>query len=258
MTNQQISLLIRSKVQSAWTQFTDGLVPVLSPLDPNVDPYIADIPLTMVVPPIYGSANPKFTDFIAPGMIVNIAFASSIGLTALAFVVDKREGTMDRTWSSGVRAGEVLLGHIIIQFFVLLIQVSLLLFCALYIFSLPMVGSLVTVFSLTMILGMAGMLYGLWISSICEDEQQAISLSLGSFFPVLLLSGVIWPVQAMPTAMYYISIILPTTWAANGMRDIGDRGWGFDNKDVYTCFAVVSGWVLLFAWAAVRGLKSRD
>ena len=35
-------------------------------------------------------------------MIINIAFAQSIGLTALAFVIDKREGTMDRTWASGI------------------------------------------------------------------------------------------------------------------------------------------------------------
>jgi hypothetical protein len=42
--------------------------------------------------PIYGEANPTFTDFVAPGMLVTIIFAQSIGLTALGLVIERREG----------------------------------------------------------------------------------------------------------------------------------------------------------------------
>ena len=55
----------------------------------------------VILPPIYGSPNPSFTDFIAPGMIVSIGFAMSIGLTALIFVIERREGMLDRTWAAG-------------------------------------------------------------------------------------------------------------------------------------------------------------
>ena len=53
-------------------------------------------PVQQVTPPIYGEANPKFTDFIAPGMIIAIAFAQSIGLTAMSVVMARLEGTQDR------------------------------------------------------------------------------------------------------------------------------------------------------------------
>jgi hypothetical protein len=84
--------------------------------------------------------NPVFTDFIAPGMvwspslcllcvccrslcavpccaaqIITIAFAQSIGLTAVAFVMDKKSGCLDRAWSAGVRPSEMMLAQTTIQ-----------------------------------------------------------------------------------------------------------------------------------------------
>lgn len=50
----------------------------------------------LIAPPVFGELNPKFTDFIAPGMIIAIAFAQSIGLTAMAIVMARLEGTLDR------------------------------------------------------------------------------------------------------------------------------------------------------------------
>jgi ABC-type multidrug transport system permease subunit len=208
--------------------------------------------------PIFGAPHPRFTDFIAPGMIINIAFAQAIGLTALAFVIDKREGSLDRVYSCGVLPIELMIGHIANQFGVLVVQIALLLFCALYVFALPLVGSLVWVVLLTLLLGFSGMLYGLVISAVCEKEQEAIQMSLGSFFPVMLLSGVIWPVQAIPAGLKWLSLALPTTWAAGAMRSVLNRGWGINYQDVYTGFAVVAGWCVVFMWMAKRGLRNRD
>ncbi len=58
------------------------------------------------------------------------------------------------------------------------------------------------------------MSFGLLISSLVASEVEAVQLSLASFFPSLLLSGILWPLQAIPVGLRYISYILPTTWAA--------------------------------------------
>lgn len=60
-----------------------------------------------VLPPIYGDLNPSFIDFVGPGTLVTIAFAQSVGLTALSFVMSKKEGVLDRTWAAGVQPLEV-------------------------------------------------------------------------------------------------------------------------------------------------------
>ena len=67
----------------------------------------------LITPPVFGELNPKFTDFIAPGMIIAIAFAQSIGLTAMAIVMARLEGTLDR--QVGAR-GEMGIGKNIIFF----------------------------------------------------------------------------------------------------------------------------------------------
>jgi huntingtin len=256
-TNQQIFAFMQQQINSAYNEFLHSELDSLVEIGIKLNPREADLPVDFGTP-IFGSSHPRFTDFIAPGMIINIAFASSIGLTALAFVIDKREGSLDRVYSCGVYPSELIIGHLIIQFFVLAIQVGLLLFCALYVFSLPLVGSLLWVVLLTMLLGFSGMLYGLVISASCEKEQEAIQMSMGSFFPVMLLSGVIWPVQAIPAGLKWLSLALPTTWAAGAMRSVLNRGWDMSYQDVYTGFAVVSGWCILFGWMASSGLRNRD
>eukprot|EP00455_Lapot_gusevi_P020080 TRINITY_DN2134_c0_g1_i6.p1 TRINITY_DN2134_c0_g1~~TRINITY_DN2134_c0_g1_i6.p1 ORF type:complete len:387 (-),score=60.09 TRINITY_DN2134_c0_g1_i6:99-1259(-) len=258
MTNEQIYVMIQAQINTAFTAFLDQELNTLHNMGFPVNPNLAAPPIKLVDPPVYGSVHPKFTDFIAPGMIITIAFAQSIGLTALAFVLEKKEGTLDRCWSSGVRPSEVMVSHVVTQFFILLVQIGLLLFFALYIFSLPMNGNLGIVLLLTMLLGMSGMLYGLVISAICNKEQEAIQMSLGSFFPVMLLSGIIWPVEAIPTGLRYISMGLPTTWAANAMRSILNRGWSMEQHEVWSGFMVVIGWGVFFLILASRGLKSRD
>ncbi len=115
----------------------------------------------------------------------------------------------------------------------LTVQVSFLLIVALGIFQLPMVGSYVLVMTLSLLLGLTGMMVGLVISSLCEEEREAMQLALGSFFPAQLLSGIIWPLEAVPMGLRYISYMLPTTWAAGAMRSIMSRGWGITEFDVW-------------------------
>lgn len=245
MSNQQISSFVELSFQKAFTSLQNsmGFIGASSPL------YIA--------PPVYGPANPKFTDFIAPGMIINIAFAQAIGLTAAVFVQDKHTGNMDRQWAAGVRAPEILLAQLFSQFIMLFFQICCLLVVALGIFRLPMVGDLALVVLLAMSLGLAGMMLGLTISASTEDEQKATQLALGTFFPTLLLSGVIWPLQGMPLPLRYVSYCLPTTWAADAMRSIMSRGWGMSYPEVWKGFLITWSWLTFLFFVSVRSLKAQ-
>ena len=52
--------------------------------------------------------------------------------------------------------------------------------------------------TITILQGICGMAFGLLVSALCDNEQDAIQLALGSFYPNLLLSGIIWPLEGMP------------------------------------------------------------
>lgn len=144
-------------------------------------------------------------------------------------------------WAAGAKPSEVMIAHVVTQLVMLSIQVSLLLLVAVLVFSIPCHGSIASILGLTLLLGMAGMLYGLFLSSICADEQECVQYSTGSFFPVMLLSGILWPVEGIPGVLRYLAKSLPTTWAATALRDLMARGWGWENESVWQAFLVVFG-----------------
>lgn len=80
-------------------------------------------------------------------------------------------------------------------------QTALVLIFMLLVFGVTNNGSLVLVVILTLLQGMCGMCFGFVISAVCELERNAIQLALGSFYPTLLLSGVIWPIEGMPIVL---------------------------------------------------------
>ncbi|CAI5654764.1 unnamed protein product [Oreochromis niloticus] len=193
--------------------------------------------------PIYGSQNTDFTTFVTPGAVLSITFYLAVGLTALSFILERKEGLLDRCWVAGVSSLETMLAHLFSQLFVISIQIILLLLMILLvlkveaikpqnntkyrrgpfhwcIFRNPNEGSLVLVIILIVLQGVTGISFGLVISSAIDDEQSANQAALGIFYPNLILSGIIWPVECIPYPLRYLSLVLPQTYASEALRCI--------------------------------------
>lgn len=91
----------------------------------DVPAKLAALPITFEEP-VYGSNEPTFTEFMAPGVILSITYFMAVGLTALSFIIERKEGLLERSWVAGVTATEVMLAHVVAQFAVMLVQVRLL------------------------------------------------------------------------------------------------------------------------------------
>jgi len=109
-------------------------------------------------PPVYGEMGLSFTDFMGPGIITTYVHSSwislqlwcnscllsaprsstalgiSIGLTAVVLIQERKEGLIDRTWVAGVNVTEVIASQVITQFFILLVQILLMLVFVLFVF----------------------------------------------------------------------------------------------------------------------------
>lgn len=259
-TQQQISLTLQLKADEAFTPVIRSIAATLSPNSTTktaIDRLISTGPVD-ASDPIYGSKHPSFTDFVAPGIMVTIGFAQAIGLTAIAFVQDRKDGLLDRCWAAGVKPIEIVLAHVVTQFIVLVVQISAMLLVALEGFALPLEGSLFYVAALMLLLGLTGMSFGLLISASAETEVAAMQMAMGTFFPSMLLSGVIWPIQAIPSWLRYVSYALPTTWAAESMRSVMLRGWDISYQGVWAGFAAVAGYIVLLLLLASRRVRSVD
>uniref|UniRef100_A0A8D8X121 ABC transporter G family member 20 n=3 Tax=Cacopsylla melanoneura TaxID=428564 RepID=A0A8D8X121_9HEMI len=249
MSNQQIGLMLNRDLQLSYRDFAQNL---LSTCDQN--PKIADIPIQFKEP-IYGSNDPSFTDFVAPGVILTIVFFLAVALTSSALIIERMEGLLDRSWVAGVTPLEILFSHVITQFVVMCGQTALVLIFMIFVFGVECKGDLLLVIILTILQGLCGMCFGFVISAICELERNAIQLALGSFYPTLLLSGVIWPVEGMPILLRYISLCLPLTMATTSLRSILTRGWNLMEPDVYLGFISTITWIVLFLTISMLVLK---
>uniref|UniRef100_A0A3P8RB70 ABC transporter domain-containing protein n=1 Tax=Astatotilapia calliptera TaxID=8154 RepID=A0A3P8RB70_ASTCA len=207
--------------------------------------------------PIYGSQNTDFTTFVTPGAVLSITFYLAVGLTALSFVLERKEGLLDRCWVAGVSSLETMLAHLFSQLFVISVQIILLLLMMLLVFKNPNEGSLVLVIILIVLQGVTGISFGLVISSAIDDEQSANQAALGIFYPNLILSGIIWPVECIPYPLRYLSLVLPQTYASEALRCIMYRGWGLSRMMVWRGFAVTLGWNTFFLILATVILKLR-
>ncbi|XP_033125367.1 ABC transporter G family member 20-like [Anneissia japonica] len=242
LTNQQIALSLEQTLSLAYQQFITDLLSSIKV--PKINPEIAQLPLQFGSP-IYGTQDSDFTDFMAPGVILSIIFFLAVALTSLTFVMDRKEGLLERTWVAGASATEVMVAHVAVQFVIMSVQTTVVLIFILLVFDVPNEGSLFLVILLTLLQGLIGMAFGLMVSSVCDSEISAMQFSLGSFYPLILLSGIIWPLEGIPYPLRYFSQIMPQTYAIECLRSVLGRGWSLNFFDVYM------GFVTSFAWAFV-------
>jgi len=251
MSNYLIGLQLQRLLLQAFQSFAvDALA------ENNMSTAIAQLPVQLEEP-VYGVRDPTFTEFMAPGVLLSIAFLAAVALTAIALVQERKEGSLERSLVAGVSSTEFIISHVFTQLLVLHVQIFLLLIFTFLVFEIPSRGPFFWVTLLTLLQSSCGMAFGLMISAMTKEETSATMLALGSFYPNLLLSGTVWPTQAMPDAMRYFAYCLPQTLPIESLRYILSRGWDITHPEVATGFAVTIAWTSFFLIAAVVIFKAK-
>jgi ABC-type multidrug transport system permease subunit len=166
---------------------------------------------------------------------------------------------MDRTWVAGVNVAEIIISQVVTQFFILLVQIILMLVFVLWVFQVynRSASNIPLLMVLALLQGMTGMSFGLVISAICGNENTALQVAIATFYPVLVLSGVLWPLEGMPTVLRYLGSALPMTYPAQAMRAAMGRGWGLEYEEVWRGFVLGITWFVVFLFIAGIGLRIR-
>ena len=207
--------------------------------------------------PIYGHRDPSFTEYMAPGVIASIAFLAAIPLTSMVLVVENKNGLIERARVAGVPYFRILLSHLMPQTVVLFLQVLPLMLIVFPFFGIPYHGEFILIMALTYMQSICGMCFGLFVSTIARDENTATMLSLGFFYPNLLLSGTVWPTEAMNQYIRSVAYYLPQTLPIMSMRHMITRGWSLYEEEVICGFFVTFAWISIFLLASTLMAKFR-
>lgn len=160
----------------------------------------------------FNAANTS-TWYLVPGLIVLIMTLIGAFLTALVMAREWERGTLEALFVTPVRPVEILLAKIIPYFAVGMLGLALCLLAARFLFAVPMVGSLFAVVLSSMLYLIVAVSLGLVISSVTRNQFLASQVALiATFMPSMMLSGFLFDLRNVPTAVRMIGHLLPATY----------------------------------------------
>ena len=178
-------------------------------------------------------------------------------MTSMAIVREKERGNIELLLSTPITGMQIMLGKIFLYVFIGIIQVLLILLIAVFVFGIPFVGSLLWLSVCVLAFIATNLALGLCISSISQNQLQAVQLSIFIFLPSLLLSGFMFPFDGMPKWAQIISEILPLTHFLRLIRAIILKGT--EIKFIYVDLVWLLGlFALLLLGATLNFKKTLD
>ena len=154
-----------------------------------------------------------------PGIMGMIFILICAMMTSVSIVSEKEAGTMNLLLVSPVRPRTIILGKLVPYFLLSCIILTLVLVLGYTVLGLPFSFSVINVIWVTILYVVLALALGLLISTIASTQVSALLVSGVMFMiPVVLLSGMIFPVENMPLALQWLSCIIPARWYISAMR----------------------------------------
>ena len=165
--------------------------------------------------------------YIVPGLVGVILTMTMVMLTAMAIARERERGTLEQLIVSPVKNIELVLGKIAPYIVIGYVQMTLILLAGRVVFDVPLVGSLAMLYALAFVFIAANLALGLFFSTLAKTQQQAMQMSFFFMLPNILLSGFMFPFEAMPVPAQWLSQALPLTHFLRIVRGITLRGAKF-------------------------------
>ena len=201
------------------------------------------LPVDMRVRPLYNPAL-KSALFIVPGIIGIILTNILIVITAMAIVREREHGTLEQLIVTPLTRGEIMLGKITPYALVGLVQITSVLLVGHLLFRVPIRGSILLIYVVSLLFIVASLGMGLFISTLARNQAQAIQVSFFFLLPNILLSGFFFAREAMPEVARWIGLVLPLTYYLQVIRGIVLKGVGL--AELWPQSVALVGFALLF------------
>ena len=194
---------------------------------------------------------------IVPGLVGTILTMTMLIFTALSVTREIERGTMENLLSMPISPTEVMLGKIAPYVLVGFIQASLILSIGVFLFGVPINGSLLLLALLSTLFITTNLSIGYTFSTIAQNQLQAMQMSLMFFLPSILLSGFMFPFAGMPVWAQYIGECLPLTHYVRIIRAIMLKGSTLPNLQ-YDALALLTLMLVAMGIAVFRFRRTLD
>lgn len=233
-----------------------GLAPLLQ--NPAVP-----APIKQQLQSVLGQGNPEFgveilynpelrsANIMIPGLIGLVLLFITTLMTAMGIVRERERGTLEQLMVSPVRPLELIIGKVVPYAVLALVDLAFVVGLGVWLFDVPLKGSLLSLLlpSFFFLLGSLGV--GILVSTVSQNQQQAMQLAVFTLLPQIIFSGFIFPLEAVPWGVRWISYLMPLTYFLPVTRGVFLKGIGLTQIALPTAMLAVYA-VVVILLATVR------
>lgn len=212
--SQQIALTQSRSVRAQTLERSD-----LSRIPPG-------LPLAQVDarPRLLFNPNLRTATFFVPGLVGIIMQLVTVLLTAFSIVRERENGTFEQLLTTPVTPWAMLLGKLMPYALIGVIETAAVLALMVFVFGVPIVGSIALLAALSMIFLLTSLTVGILISTASSNQAEAMQLGFLLLLPSVLLSGFIFPLQSIPQPIRTLTFLIPVRYYIEILRGIILRG----------------------------------
>ena len=191
-----------------------------------------------------------------PGIMGLIFILICAMMTSVSIVREKEIGTMEVLLASPVKPLHIIFAKMIPYFVISCVNLATILLLAFFLLDIPMTGNLFWLCAISLIYILLSLSLGLLISTVVESQVAAMFASLlGLMIPVLMLSGMMFPIENMPIPLQTVSNIVPAKWYISAVRKLMIEGLAFSY--IVKELSILIGMTIFLTVIALKKFKNR-
>ena len=225
-----------------WTNYATGVIP-------NVDAALVNSKM------LYNPQMKSAYNFVPAimGMLLMLVCAM---MTSISIVREKEKGTMEVLLVSPVKPLMIIVAKAVPYLVLAFAILTTILLMGRYVLGVPLQGSIVWIYLVSTIYILLALSLGLLISNIATSQLMALLLSaMVLLMPIVMLSGMLFPIESMPPVLQWISAIVPPRYYIEAMRKLMIMGVGIG--EVVREVAILSGMTVLLLAVSLLKFKTR-
>ena len=206
-------------------------------------------------PRMWYNPDLKSAFFMVPGLVGLLLQLLIPMITATAIVREKERGNIEQLLVTPIKPYELMIGKLIPYVGIGLIIAMTIIGAARLLFHVPIRGNPLLLFSLTLLYLIVCLGLGLFASTVAQNQQQAAQIIMFLAAPSILLSGFIFPREAMPLPIFYLGYAIPLTYFLKIVRGIVLKGLGL--FDLWEQVLPLAGMAVAVVWFSIRKFHKR-
>lgn len=165
-----------------------------------------------------------------PGVMALVLTLICAMMTSISIVREKEFGTMELLLVSPMKPAYIVISKIVPYFIISTINLLTIIFLAVFLLDMPIRGSFTLLMGVSFLFIFLSLTVGIFISNLVSNQAAAMLIAgMGMMMPVMLLSGMLFPIDSMPNFLQVISKFVPASWYFTAVKKIMIEGQGFFN-----------------------------